>query len=434
MNSVFSISVDLLLAGCYLLIIRKLMRAYFHAARKTKLRFVFWGLCYVLQMLSKLTEILLPQMMLLMSVVIIFAISMASYYGSIKKHCIFSMLVCAVWMMVETVIGILLIIVGLNGKEFQMAGTVISEMCMFILSVVAGHYMKGKESRDISLWYVIAVLTIPTGSIYLMHHIVLIAAEYSEYSTFAIIASLLLLLLNFIIFEVYDWMTHDAEIKEKNRLYEQQLELCSKQTEERQVYDMEIRKIRHDMKSHMTVLLGMVQEKDTEAATAYIHTLLDDVIGHRKEEVSRSGNIVVDSLVNYRCALAKKEGVAFRADIFLPPDLPFQSGHLAIVFGNLLENALDACREIEEGERYIELAASYTKEVLMITVRNPCKKERQKGRNGRFKTTKGDTWNHGIGLLSVEQTVEHYQGQIMTECEDGIFQSVVVMYGSVSEK
>lgn len=434
MNLVFGICVNLLLAGFYLLIIRKFMRAFFGTGKKRKIRYVFWIIYFILQIVQGWRKPLSPQANLLVGILFVFFISMTSYYGSVKKHCIFSLFVCAVWMLVETVIGIFFIMVGLNGEKFQVAGTVISEMCMLILSAVSGHYMKGKESGDISVWYVIAVLTIPSGSIYLMHHIFLIAAKYPENFMFAIVASLLLLLLNFIIFEVYDWLTHDAEIKEKNRLYEQQLELCSRQTEERQVYDMEIRKIRHDMKSHMTVLLGMVQAKETEEASAYIHTLLDGIIEHKKEDVSRSGNIVVDSLVNYKCALAGKEGISFRADIFLPPDLPFQNVHLAIVLGNLLENAMDACRELKEGERYVEVAASYTKEVLMITVRNPCKEKRQKEQNGRFKTTKGDTWNHGIGLLSVEQAAAHYQGQVMTEYEGGIFQSVVVMYGCTGEK
>lgn len=49
----------------------------------------------------------------------------------------------------------------------------------------------------------------------------------------------------------------------------------------------------------------------------------------------------------------------------------FWGGHLTIEIGNFMDNALEACREVEEGKRYILLSASYEKEVLMLAVVNP---------------------------------------------------------------
>lgn len=42
---------------------------------------------------------------------------------------------------------------------------------------------------------------------------------------------------------------------------------------EKEEYDLRIRRLQHDMKSHMLALLGMVQAKDTEGAAAYIRSL-----------------------------------------------------------------------------------------------------------------------------------------------------------------
>lgn len=65
-----------------------------------------------------------------------------------------------------------------------------------------------------------------------MHHIFLIAAAHNEHAIFSATASFLLLVVNYVIFEVYDWISRDAELREQNRLYAQQLELCSRQEQE----------------------------------------------------------------------------------------------------------------------------------------------------------------------------------------------------------
>ena len=53
--------------------------------------------------------------------------------------------------------------------------------------------------------------------------------------------------------------------------------------------------------------------------------------------------------MNHKYALAQKDGIQFEARVFIPSVLPFQSGHLAIIFGNPLENALEACRGAAAG-------------------------------------------------------------------------------------
>lgn len=226
-------------------------------------------------------------------------------------------------------------------------------------------------------------------------------------------------------FKNHDWIMHERETCR---------ELYDRQMAKQEDYDLRIRRAQHDMKSHMIALLGMVQAKDTEGAAAYIHSLLDENVEYCREEAAHCGNVVIDSLMNYGAVLAKREGILFDVDMNLPSDLPFQNRHLAAVFGNLLENALEACCQIKDKERYIKVEASYVKEILMITVRNSCEGKREREQDGRFGTTKRDARNHGLGLLSVEQAAEFYHGQMETKYENGIFQAVVLMYGSETEK
>lgn len=434
MNPAYTYAGSLLTSCFYLLIMHKFMKAFFFRPSKNPLRFVAWNAYYILQAAPVLGVSISPPSMLSLNVALTLIISSVSYKASLKRRCIFSMLVCAVWMLVETATGIVLRLAGMDGWELQTAGTVISLMFMFFFAVIAEHYAKRMDRRDIPLRYAVAILTVPAGSVYLMHNIFLITSRHKEYAPFAIIASFLLLLLIYMIFEVYGRMADEAEAQEKNLLYEQELDLLSRQVQEREEYDMEMRRLRHDMKNHMSSLLGMLQGNDTKHAEEYVRGMMQGASDCRPGDVSRTGNAIVDSLVNRKCGIAREEGIVFDANVFLPAELPFRGGHLTIVFGNLLDNAIEACREMEEGKRYITLDASYEKKVLMLAVANSYHGERKKNRAGKYVTTKKDRRSHGLGLSSVEQAVEAYRGQVDAEGKDGVFRVSVVMYGTEGQK
>lgn len=371
-----------------------------------------------------------PLVLITGNIILVFLISTVTARKSIKLRCVFTILICSVWMLVEVLCAMVLTVAGAQNATLSDAGNVISKLCMLLLSVPISHYMKVKNSPEISLRYFLVILLVPASSIYIMHNIFIIAAVYDEFSKFSVFASLMLLLVNYVVFEIYDWMSRDAMVREQNRLYGQQLELCSRQAEERESLYLEIRRLRHDMKNYLSCLLGAVQTGEKKEAEMLIQEMLNDGISNRTSEVSRSGNIVVDSLVNYKHDLAEKEGIMFEANVFIPVSLPFQSGHLAVILGNLLDNALEACRGVPEGQRYIKLDISYVKEMLQICIRNSYHATHRKDSSGRYLTTKKDTLDHGIGLSSVEQAVSCYHGEMTAEGTGNEFRVSVVMYGS----
>ena len=374
-----------------------------------------------------------PLVLITGNIILVFLISTVTARKSIKLRCMFTILICSVWMLVEVLCAMVLTVAGAQNATLSDAGNVISKLCMLLLSVLISHYMKVKNSPEISLRYFLVILLVPASSIYIMHNIFIIAAVYDEFSKFSVFASLMLLLVNYVVFEIYDWMSRDAMVSEQNRLYGQQLELCSRQAEERESLYLEIRRLRHDMKNYLSCLLGAVQTGEKKEAEMLIQEMLNDGISNRTSEVSRSGNIVVDSLVNYKHDLAEKEGIMFEANVFIPVSLPFQSGHLAVILGNLLDNALEACRGVPEGQRYIKLDISYVKEMLQICIRNSYHATHRKDSSGRYLTTKKDTLDHGIGLSSVEQAVSCYHGEMTAEGTGNEFRVSVVMYGSDGE-
>lgn len=424
---------ELFLALLHLLIIQKYLKTFLGPEKKTLKSYIEWSIYYIFLLISNISVNLPPHLLLSGNVLLIFIISSSPHKKSIMQRSIFSLLICTAWMLVEVIVMMILNTVRFDAGILKDAGSFISKMCMLLLSVIISHYIKDNHYSEIPLKYFLIILLIPVGSIYIMHHIFLIASAHSEFAMFSVTASFLLLVVNYMTFEVYDWISRDAELREQNRLYAQQLELCSQQAEERESLYLEIRRIRHDLKEHLTGLLGMVQAGQVSEAEQYIMRMLNIGVGERPAEVSSSGNIVIDSLINHAYASAQKDNIQFNANVLVPSSLPFESGHLAIILGNLIENALEACRDISDEKRCIYLDVSYVKDVFQLNIRNNYQKKRKKDNSGNYLTTKNNTIYHGLGLSSIHHAVANYQGQVEIIDSNNKFQVIVVMYGSYAE-
>lgn len=432
MNGYLTMLSELLLPLLHLLIIHKFLKVFLGTGKRTLISCIEWSVYYVFLLINNVDIVFPPHLLLIGNVLLIFMISSSAYKKNIMQRCVFSLMICCIWMLVEVIVMMILETIDFDAGILQDAGSFISKMCMLLLSVIISHFIKDSYYSELSLSYFLIILLIPIGSIYIMHHIFLIAAAHSEYIIFSVSASFLLLIVNYVIFEVYDWISRDSELREQNRLYAQQLELCSQQAEERENLYLEIRRIRHDLKKHLSGLLGMIQTEQINDAEKYIMQLLDVGVGERPEEVSHSGNIVVDSLINNAYALAQKDNIHFNINVLIPATIPFENGHLAVILGNLTENALEACKVLPEEQRFISLDVSYAKEVFQISIKNSYQKKRKKDIIGRYLTTKNDTIYHGLGLSSINHAIANYQGQMEIVDKNNEFQVTVVMYGSSS--
>ena len=101
----------------------------------------------------------------------------------------------------------------------------------------------------------------------------------------------------------------------------------------------EVRQARHDIRHHLNQISMLAEADDMEAIKAYLAqtvSRIPDLDMHFCE------NRAVDSVLGYYCALAKREGIPFSAQIDLPQTLPVDEIDMGLVLSNLLENALEA--------------------------------------------------------------------------------------------
>jgi len=195
--------------------------------------------------------------------------------------------------------------------------------------------------------------------------------------------------------------------------YVRELETKQKYYCERMRVEERVRSIYHDMKNHLLVLEKQIRSPET---AEMIETLQREVI--RYEDYVHTGNDILDIILKEKAELVREKRIDFSVTADLKGVDFIEPLDISTIFGNALDNAIEASEEMPEGERVILLKAGRVQNFFSILVENNCVKENRVIRGG---TTKRDDFLHGFGIFNMRQVTGKYGGQLIARCEDGKF-------------
>ena len=180
-----------------------------------------------------------------------------------------------------------------------------------------------------------------------------------------------------------------------------------------EMYD-KMRVLRHDQKYHLSAARKMLDSGDANGATSYIEDVerqLSDV-----ETKSFCSNAVVNALVGSYSERCAKLGIRFEVNLKVPQSLGIPDYDLCIVLGNLLENAVEACRRMGNNG-FIKLETQNTKTQLLFMVRNSFDGVIQH-EDGTPQSAK---INRGFGLRSVNEVISRHNGDFTMKWDANTF-------------
>ena len=172
----------------------------------------------------------------------------------------------------------------------------------------------------------------------------------------------------------------------------------------------QIRALWHDISKYMKAMQALVSDSNSSEAEknfAEAQALVDEI-----PDVVDVGNRVVSIILNEYMNLARNEGIDLRLDVSVPPELFIPTADLYVMLGNTLDNAIEACSELEDDRRYINLRLKMHNKILHYMVENPYAKEH---------LLKQRIGVHGYGLKNVERCVEKYGGFVQKTSENERF-------------
>ena len=357
------------------------------------------------------------------------------FRGKFWKKYFFCIAFDAIWMLSEMLMHNLLIIYCDYLARSQLFGSFTSKVLLMIVIITLKRVFTSKKVMELSDKYSFLLVFIPTGSIYIMSVVFMLAynakGDYAE--MYSVIAVLVLLFLNVLIFYIYIKLADILYVRKMNLVYERQLELCERHQEETEVSMLRVREVRHNMKNHLISILGYVEKGES----GKLKNFINDVMGEGNlnlSTVANSGHIVTDSLIEYWNRIAENKRIEFKTELSIPMEMPFKGADISLILGNLLENAVEGAGKVE-GTKYIRLKMKYDRNNLLIVVENNYKGELKKVNEQELLTTKEDAVNHGIGLASVNRAIRKYQGMMFID--DAVperFLMRIVLYGDKNEQ
>ena len=202
-----------------------------------------------------------------------------------------------------------------------------------------------------------------------------------------------------------------------------QNDLVLKHYDEVQNIYTQMRGWRHDYHNHIQVMKAHMALGRTEELNTYLSELDTDLTA--VDTIIKSGNIMLDAILNSKLSLAAAKEITVNAKAAAPSNISISDVDLCVVVGNLLDNAIEACMKLEEkSSRFIRVYIGIFKEQFYISVSNSTGSDVKKS-GGRYQTTKNGS--HGFGLLRVDRVVQKYGGYVNRQNEDGVFAAEIML-------
>lgn len=161
---------------------------------------------------------------------------------------------------------------------------------------------------------------------------------------------------------------------------------------------------RHEWKNHVAALDLLARKQDSASIRDYLNRL-DGALEQLSPKIF-TANPTVNTVLQRFSVQANQAGVAFRVNAILPESLPIPEEDLCAFLFNLLDNALEAAAQTEQGEIFCTM--QIRQEYLAIRCENTYSGPLRTDPEGRLLTTKADPDSHGFGLTKMRAIAEKY--------------------------
>ncbi len=230
---------------------------------------------------------------------------------------------------------------------------------------------------------------------------------FAAWKLMTILCQILLLLM-------MKWVTARDEALAEQKNLEYILE-SRKQQYEISKENLEVLKIKlHDVKHMLQNRNAEVDDEMERALNLYT-------------SVVKTDNEVLDTILSEKKLKCEHLGINIEYLIDGGNFGTLSVAEIGVVFGNILDNAIEAVSQIEDPElRVIHLSIRNNGSICSIHEENFFRGE-LKYENGEIQTSKKDSFLHGLGIKSIRMIVEQHEGTMEIAAEDSVFNMNILL-------
>lgn len=357
---------------------------------------------------------------IIISILIIYIYSLLNLKGTFMQKMFWSIFVMLLIMGITTVVlSIEGCIIGkgylnlvIQKDLYRFVGVVIIQIVLFYLT----RFMIKRTKKDSTYslkwneWFVL--LIIPVISIFTMSFVSLIIINIEDQLSpmqhiFSILSILGILMTNSLVYVLYVNMQKDHAKQLEYSILQQAFKSQEKSVEETKILYQSVRSIRHDLKQHFQVALTMLHSGKINEAVDYMEKYNDTVLDGISNKVF-CDNDVVNYIINSKSKICSDRHI--KIYIYIANEIPeFSDLDLCVLLGNALDNAIEGVSGEGSNEIYLELRN--VDNFFMISVKNTIINSVLED-NPNLISTKNEKEVHGLGILSMKEVVQKYNGSI----------------------
>lgn len=383
-----------------------------------KREYICYGLFYVLT-----TSIYLlfhyPPANVATNIILMFFIA-CLYEGEIKKKILITLLIYGINMFCDIFAMYSFSNYNyINGDEYNMIVAYVTVLLIALCEFVIEHSMVKREKENFAPPYWGMILLVPVVSIAVL---LLLVMSNLNNRVAVVSVSVGILLINLLIFWLYNALMDTYKKLEENAFYEMQIESYANQLAVLKQSEEKVNALRHDLKHHLAELYALSKSSTNLELVTYIEDMQKFIVNDA--EYVRSGNKEIDSILNYMLSKAHRILDKVEYKINIPKEIVLKPFDITVLFGNLLENAIEAAQKCRE-EKWIFISLQYEKGIMFIHIKNSYSEISKSG--NVYLTTKKEK-GHGIGLQNVQRIVSAYHGTIEISDVDMVFDVKIMVY------
>ncbi|MCL2365985.1 MAG: GHKL domain-containing protein [Oscillospiraceae bacterium] len=180
----------------------------------------------------------------------------------------------------------------------------------------------------------------------------------------------------------------------------------------------DIRKFQHDYANLRIGIAHLLERQDIDGALDMLNA--NALSKQEKGKSFKTGSLVLDALLEEKATSALMSHIFINFEGSVPNHL-LSPSDICVIFGNALDNAIEACKKLPKAEeKKITIKSVVANKFLFIVIENPITEDVEIVNNA-IATTKKDKHAHGIGLRSIRTAVEKYSGTVTLSSEENTF-------------
>ena len=184
--------------------------------------------------------------------------------------------------------------------------------------------------------------------------------------------------------------------------------------------EKETRKFRHDMKKHFLIIREMAEKNKDNGVCEYINSI--DETGLFDKTKYEIGNTKINVLTNYYLSMIKND-VEINVIGVMSDVLSIDESALCIIYGNLLQNAVEELNRINKKEKKLEVEINEGNHFLGFVISNTM----ESGRLPDFKTKKNSKTDHGLGVMNIKMAIEKLKGELEYTIDGDVIKAKVTI-------